>query len=340
MWRQAAARSCRPRPSRWEGFRQLSRGLPATRRQARGHAAAVGELPDLRHHVRHRRARARGRARRLPGDLRLVRLRPGAVRLVVQHLELRLGLGGAFPSPSSGSSGGGGGGRLVRRRRRRRLVERMANEEHRAPAGRGRRSRRRGAARLLVGRPRGRRAVPARVRAAISRVVGGRAAGRLRSSGRHAQGGDPARATRPAAAGVRARGARRRAPSRRPPRTRSRWPAWPRGTTRPRAAAAAQMAAGGEAFERTAAALAALAARDERCLRLGAACRDRRTSKPAICTSRACRSRTPRSCSSGSPRRADWPSTRSRRSCLRSRRAGLSVYQPRKRVASMRSGTE
>ena len=48
------------------GLPPLSQRLPAAGRQARRHAPAVGELPGLRDHVRHRRARARGRQGRLP----------------------------------------------------------------------------------------------------------------------------------------------------------------------------------------------------------------------------------------------------------------------------------
>ena len=116
-------------PARATGLRRavggvpaLSRGLPAAGGEARRHAAAVGELPGLRDLVRDRRARARGRARRFPGDLAVGRLRPRPVRPVVQRRELRLGPRLRVPVALERKLRRWRRRRLVRRRRRRRLV--------------------------------------------------------------------------------------------------------------------------------------------------------------------------------------------------------------------------
>ena len=216
------------------GVPPLPQRLPAAGRQARRHAAAVGELPGLRHRVRHRRARARGREGRLPGDLQLVGLRPGPVRLVVQHRELRLGPRRCVRIALERQLGRRWRRRLVRRRRRRRLVAApMAEEEHRALQAAAVAGRRRRAAPPAGGRRGGRRAVPARSPSSAT-------ASRGRPRRPAATAGSSACSRRPSCAAMRsrrgrlrARGARRSGPSRRRPPMRWRSPASPPATTRP-----------------------------------------------------------------------------------------------------------
>ena len=109
-----------------------------------------------------------------------------------------------------GSFGGG---------RRRRLVTRLRDEEHRALQAPPSRPTPSSAAALARGRPRsGAGPFLRESERLLSRVLGGGAAGWLRSPGRHAQGGDPAPRCRRRQR-VRARGARTASPNRRPPPT-------------------------------------------------------------------------------------------------------------------------
>ena len=186
---------------------------------------------------------------------------PGAVRPLVQRLQLRERPRRRVPLALERELGRRRRGRLLRRRRRRRLVT-PSDEEHRALQAAAVEADAEAQRRLLAGDRGGRRAVPARVRAALPRVLGGRAAGRLRPPGRHAQGGDPARRRRARPRTMRGRRSATRAES--PTAAYALALACLAADDDAAAgAAAAQMAAGGEAFERTAAALAALARRDE-----------------------------------------------------------------------------
>ena len=253
---------------------------------------------------------ARGR---LPRHLQLVRLRARPVRVDVQHLELRLGtrrrLRFAF---ERGLGRRRRRGRLVRRRWRRRLVAAprwptRRSTAHCRPRPSGRR---RCAALPAGGRPRGRRAVPARRRAALPRVLGSRAAGRLRPPRRHAQGRDPARGRRRGSR-LRAGGARLRdrvADCRL--RARARLPGRGRRHGRRVGSRADGTRRRGVRAHGGGAGRAGTARRGR--LRLGAARRARATSRRATSISRACRSPTPRSCSSGWPRPAASRSARLR----------------------------
>ena len=318
MWRRRDP-ICRPRRG-LGGVPALPQRLPAPRRQARRHAAAVGELSRLRHRVRHRGARARGCEALVPRHLEVVRLRAGALRLVVQRIELRVEPRRGVPLALERARRGWRG-RLVRRRGRRRLVTPDAAEEaHRALQSAAVAADAAAQRRLLAGDE----LAPSRSWASPSASTGSRG----RSRRRGATAASWACSRRRSWPGMRRGGrlctgsAERRARVA-DGRLRARARVLAAGDDDAAGEAADRMAAGGEAFARTALALAALARRDE--VAYGTALRAVIADfEAATCISRAFPSRIQRSCSSASPRRAGSPSGRRRRSCPRPRSRGAS----------------